>query len=114
MRIETYHRGSFQVLRIHDGDTISDLSELKDLITGYLSRGKRSIAVGFTDASYIYSGALKALISCHNLIKEQGGELCILEPNPKLVDILELLNINRVIKIYLSEDSLPGSFSQPA
>ena len=87
--------------------SISDLSELKDLIAGYLTRGKVNIAVCFCDASYIYSGAISVLVDCYKKIKEKGGSLCILEPNPGLFDILETLNIDRVINIYVSEQFLP-------
>lgn len=108
MRIETYSKGIFQVLRIKEEDnSITSLYELQDLITGYLERGKINIAVSFSDASYIYSGAIRVLIHCHNLITQRGGELCIIEPNPKLFDVLEVLNIDRVVKIYVSEDYLP-------
>jgi anti-anti-sigma factor len=108
MKIETYPRGIFQVLRVReDNDSITNLAELQDLITGYLNRGKINIAVSFTDAAYIYSGAIRVIINCHKMISARGGELCILEPNPKLFDILEVLNINRVINVYISEDCLP-------
>jgi anti-anti-sigma factor len=108
MKIQTYPRGQYQVLRISEGDEkISDLSELKDLITGYLDRGKRNIAVSFSDATYIYSGAIRVLIDCHKMIADADGQLCIIEPNPRLFDVLEMLNIDRVIHIYVSEDYLP-------
>ncbi len=106
--IESYSERGYQILRIeHDDDAVSDLSELRDLIVGYLSRGKIHIAVSFLSASYIYSGALKILINCLKMITAQGGTLSIIEPNPKLLNILNALTINRVIKIYVSEDYLP-------
>jgi anti-anti-sigma factor len=108
MKIETYPKGKYQVLRIRDdSENIMDLSELKDLIIGYLNRGKIHIAVSFCNASYIYSGALRVLINCHKMIMEHGGSLCILEPDPGLFDVLETLNIDRVIKIYVAEEYLP-------
>jgi len=108
MKIETYPKKKYQILRINDeNNNISDLSELKDLIIGYLHRGKVHIAVSFCNASYIYSGALRVLINCHKMIEEHGGSLCILEPDPGLFDVLETLNIDRVINIYVTEDYLP-------
>jgi anti-anti-sigma factor len=108
MLFETYEVGKFQVLRIKEKkNAIRNLEELKDLISGYLDRGKYCIALSFSDATYIYSGAIKVLISCHKMISEKGGELCIIEPDPTLFDILENLNIDQVIKIYVSEKYLP-------
>ena len=108
MLIETYEHGKFQILRIKEKkNAISNLEELRDLIIGYLDRGKFYIAVSFSEATYIYSGAIKVLIACHKMISEKGGELCVIEPDPSLFDILENLNIDRVINIYVSEEYLP-------
>ncbi len=108
MLIETYEQGKFQILRVNEQkNAIKNLEELKDLIIGYLDRGKYYIAISFSDATYIYSGAIKVLITCHKMISERGGELCIIEPDPSLFDILENLNIDRVINIYVSEEYLP-------
>lgn len=109
MQIETYSKGHYQILRIKNRSAqIDRLDELQDLITGYLSRGKSNIAVSFSDASYIYSGAVRALIQCHSMIVQNGGDLCIIEPNPGIFDILEMLNIDRVIRVYVGEEFLPS------
>ncbi len=108
MKIETYEKGIYQILKVQDNShTINNLSELRDLITGYLKRGKIHIAVGFCNASYIYSGAISVLISCYRMVEERGGSLCIIEPDAGLFDILETLNIDDIIKVYPSEENLP-------
>ena len=107
MKIETYEKGVYQIVKVQeDTHTINNLFELRDLITGYLKRGKIHIAVSFCDASYIYSGAVSILINCYRLVEERGGSLCIIEPDPGLIDILETLNISNVIKIYTDESYL--------
>lgn len=108
MKIETYEKGLYQIIKVQDGsNAINNLTELRDLVTGYLKRGKIHIAVSFGDASYIYSGAISILISCYNLVEKHGGSLSIIEPDPGLFDILETLNIHNVINIYVSEEFLP-------
>jgi len=108
MKIDIHSAGGYQVLKIEeDLEVISDLSELKFLIEGYLKRGRRHIAVGFTTASYIYSGAIAVLIDCHKKIAKEGGDLCILEPNQEMLEALKLLNIDRILHIYPSEAELP-------
>ena len=108
MKIETYEKGVYQIIRVQEeNQTINHLDELRDLITGYIKRGKVHIALSFCDASYIYSGAVSVLISCYRRVKEHKGSMCIIEPDPGLFDILETLNINNVIKIFVSEEYLP-------
>ena len=109
MKIDIHTHGDYQVLRIEDElSVISDLSELMFIIQGYLQRGKRHIAVGFTTASYIYSGAVAVLLNCLNKVKAEGGDLCIIEPNADIAGILSLINVNKIIDIYQSEDDLPS------
>lgn len=108
MKIEITNRGYYQILRIQEElSVIADLSELTYLIRGYIKQGKKHIAVSFSDASYIYSGALAVLIDCYRELRDGEGELCIIEPNPNLKDIFKSLNIEKVIKIYESENDLP-------
>jgi anti-anti-sigma factor len=108
MKIDIHSNSGYQVLRIEeDLEVISDLSELKFLIEGYLKRGRRFIAVGFTTASYIYSGAIAVLIDCHKKIANEGGDLCIIEANQELLGVFGVLNINRILHIYPSEAQLP-------
>jgi anti-anti-sigma factor len=107
MKIASYTKGKYLVLRIHPhGENFPDLTELKDLIMNYLDKGLRHIAVNFVNTSYIYSGELRVLVTCYKLVEEHGGNLCIVEPNPVVFDILKILNIDKMIRIYGSEDCL--------
>jgi anti-anti-sigma factor len=110
MKIASYTKGDHLVLKIHPhGQELPDLSELEDLIVTYLDQGVRNIAVNFVNKSYIYSGELRVLISCYKLVQQRGGTLSIIEPNASLFDVLMVLNIDKFIKVYASEDLLPGS-----
>jgi anti-anti-sigma factor len=110
LKIASYTKGEYLVLKIHPhGQELPDLSELEELIVVYLDQGARNIAVNFVNKSYIYSGELRVLISCYKLVAQRGGTLCIIEPNPSVYDVLMVLNIDKFIKIYASEDLLPLS-----
>ncbi len=109
MKIDIQNIGGYQVLKIEeDLEVISDLSELKFLIEGYLKRGRRFIAVGFSTTSYIYSGAIAVLIDCHKKITKEGGDLCIIEANQDLLGVFKVLNIDKLLHIYPSVSHLPA------
>ena len=108
MKIQVYSRGVWRILKIEeDLKVVAELSELRFLVEGYVNVGKRHIAVSFTNASYIYSGALAVLIECYRKIKEGRGELCILEPNDDIRGVVHRLGVDRLIKMYESEEQLP-------
>ncbi|NLG19508.1 MAG: STAS domain-containing protein [Fibrobacter sp.] len=108
MRIEVYPSGIYRVLKISDKLIISEITELKQLIEGYLSQGEKFIAVNFSDASYLYSGAIAVLVSCIKLVRDRNGDLCLIEPKPEMLDLLCQTGIDALIPVYDSEDSLPG------
>jgi anti-anti-sigma factor len=108
MRIEVYRRGVYQVIRIEEPlKVISELEELQALIEMYLRKDQVHIAVSFTDASYLYSGAISVLVNCYKIIWQQGGDLCIIEPNEGMLSLLQQMNIDNIINIYESEEMLP-------
>jgi anti-anti-sigma factor len=108
MNIEVYPKGGYMMIRISDPlKVISELTELKALIEGYLSNGINAIAVNFRDASYLYSGAISVLVNCFKMVRDQNGDLCIVEPQAELLELLRQMNIDSIISIYSAEDDLP-------
>jgi anti-anti-sigma factor len=110
MRLEVYQKGLYKIIKIEDQlNVIGDLTELKSLIEGYLDKGVKYVAVNFSDTTYLYSGAISVLINCYKMIKESNGDLCILEPNKDIIELLRQMNIDSIIDLYQSEDALPDS-----
>jgi anti-anti-sigma factor len=115
MNIDISVYSGYQILKIQDDmSVISELSELRYLIEGYLAEGKNQIAVNFTNISYIYSGAIAVLIGCYKKIKKNGGDLCIIESNQQINSIFRTLNIDKVISIYPSITDIPILIPIPA
>lgn len=107
MKIDISQKEIFYVFRIEeDLDIISDLSELRVLIQGYLQQGKNHIAISFTNASYIYSGAIAVLVDCYKKIKGEKGNLCLVEPHPEIISIFKFLKLDQIIPIYSSLDEM--------
>lgn len=107
MKIDISQKGTYHIFRIEeDFNIISDLSELRYLIQGYLHQRKCHIAVSFTNISYIYSGAIAVLVDCYKQVKKDNGILCIVEPHKEIISIFHFLNLDQIIPIYASTDDL--------
>ncbi len=107
MEMEVSSKGKYKLITIYD--TISIISELHQLrvkIEEFLELGDIYIAVNFYDAQYLYSGAISVLISCYKMVKDRGGDLCIVEPEKKVLELLIQMNIDSLINIYSSMDEL--------
>jgi anti-sigma B factor antagonist len=109
MRIEIYRSGIYRIVKISDAlAVISQLEELRSLIQGYLSMGENFLAIVFSDASYLYSGAIAVLISCYKMVRDKGGDLCIVEPKPEMLNLIRQMGIDQFISLYATEKDLPG------
>ncbi|NLD99997.1 MAG: STAS domain-containing protein, partial [Fibrobacter sp.] len=91
-----YPSGIYRILEVSGNLIISQLDELRILISGYISQGETCIAVRFTDASYLYSGAIAVLISCFKLVKDIQGDLCLLEPKQEMLELLRQMGIDNL------------------
>ncbi|MGE5671093.1 MAG: STAS domain-containing protein [Fibrobacterota bacterium] len=109
MKIELYSSGVYKVLKISDYEIISHLEELRYLVDGYLAEKEKHIAISFSNTSYLYSGAVAALVSCLKKLKDADGDMCILEPNGEIYELLSQMGISQIMPIYTSESELPDS-----
>jgi hypothetical protein len=115
MIIDVYKKGNYQVLRIKDDVGLNtDLGELKSAIETQLSQGVSNIALAFTPQSYLYTKSIAVLISCSELIKDAGGHLAILEANRDILDILSVIDFDKMIVLYNSEADMMTGAAFPA
>jgi anti-anti-sigma factor len=49
------------------------------------------------------SGALNVLIYSHNTLRKRGGKLILIEPNEYVRDVLDIVGLNKLVKIYSTE-----------
>lgn len=100
------------MLEIGGQVAIAELEELRHLIKGYIEQGSKYIAIRFSDATYLYSGAIAVLISCFKILKDVQGHLCLLEPKNEMINLLRQMGIDRLIPLYATFDNLPADYRQ--
>jgi anti-anti-sigma regulatory factor len=107
MNVDIYKKGKYQVLRLKEDVGLStDLGALKPVIEQQLSQGISFIAIAFTQQSYLYTKSIAALISCSEIIKDAGGHLAIIEANKDIMDILSVIDFDKMISMHASEAEL--------
>jgi anti-sigma B factor antagonist len=105
-----------------DGITIVDLSGritlgegsvvLRDTIKDLLSKGQKKILLNLGDVSYIDSSGIGELVSAFTSVRNQGGELKLLNLTKKVHDLLQITKLYTVFDVKDDEATAIGAFSQ--
>jgi anti-sigma B factor antagonist len=89
-----------------DGDV-----EIKQAVDEHLARGRKKVILNLAKVPYIDSAGLGEIIRCYTAIRKSGGDLKLLAPNPRLVDLLGVTKLVNVFDWYSDETSALESFS---
>ena len=105
-----------------DGIIIVDLSGritlgegsvvLRDTIRDVVAAGNKKILLNLGDVTYIDSSGIGELVSSFTSVRNQGGELKLLNLTKKVHDLLQITKLYTVFDIKDDEAQAVGSFSK--
>jgi anti-sigma B factor antagonist len=105
-----------------DGLTILDLSgritlgegsvQLRDAIRDLLTKGQKQILLNLADVNYIDSSGIGELVSAYTTVRNQGGELKLLNLTKKVHDLLQITKLYTVFDVKDDEASAIASFTR--
>jgi len=108
--------------RLVDGIVILDLSgritlgegsvQLRDAIRDLVAQGQKNILLNLGDVNYIDSSGIGELVSAFTTVKNQGGQLKLLNLTKKVHDLLQITKLYTVFDIKDDEASAVGSFTK--
>ncbi len=103
-----------------DGVTILDCSGritlgegsvvLRDMVRDLLSKGQKKILLNLGDVNYIDSSGIGEMVSAYTTVKNQGGELKLLNLTKKVHDLLQITKLYTVFDVKEDEASAVKSF----
>ncbi|MDG5815587.1 STAS domain-containing protein [Chitinispirillales bacterium ANBcel5] len=85
-------------------DRLKDSIVLKSYVNTLIEKNVTHVALNLAQVTYLDSGALNVLIYCHNTLKKSDGMLVLIEPNEYVRDVLEVVGLNKLVKIYSTEE----------
>src|SRR6201992_48410 len=105
-----------------DGVTILDLSgritlgegsvQLRDAVRDLLAKGSKQILLNLGDVNYIDSSGIGELVSAYTTVRNQGGDLKLLNMTKKVHDLLQITNLYTVFAGKDNEASAVASFAR--
>jgi anti-sigma B factor antagonist len=105
-----------------DGVTILDLSgritlgegsvQLRDAVRDLLAKGSKNILLNLADVNYIDSSGIGELVSAYTTVRNQGGELKLLNLTKKVHDLLQITKLYTVFDVKDDEASAIASYAR--
>ena len=105
-----------------DGITILDLSgritlgegsvQLRDAVRDLLAKGSKLILLNLADVNYIDSSGIGELVSAYTTVRNQGGELKLLNLTKKVHDLLQITKLYTVFDVKDDEASAIASYAR--
>ncbi len=105
-----------------DGVTVVDLSGritlgegsviLRDTVRDLLGKGQKKILLNLGDVTYIDSSGIGELVSAFTSVRNQGGELKLLNLTKKVHDLLQITKLYTVFDVKDDEASAIAAFGK--
>lgn len=83
---------------------------LRDTVRDLLAKGQKRILLNLGDVSYIDSSGIGELVSGFTTVKNQGGELKLLNLTKKVHDLLQITKLYTVFEVHSDEATALQSF----
>ena len=87
---------------------------LRDAVRELLSKGQTKILLNLGDVNYIDSSGIGQLVSAFTTVRNQGGELKLLNLTKKVHDVLQITKLYTVFDVKDDEAGAIKSFSAEA
>ena len=84
--------------------------EMRETIQSLLEEGKRNILVNLEKVTFMDSAGIGELVACHKRAVEKGGQIKILKPNEKLLDLFTITKLIEIFDIFTSEKEALASY----
>jgi len=86
-------------------------SVLRDTIKNLVSQGQKNILLNLGDVNYIDSSGVGELVAAFTSVRNQGGELKLLNLTKRVHDILQITKLYTVFQVMDDEAAAIAAFS---
>jgi anti-sigma B factor antagonist len=85
-------------------------ARLRETLRELLGQGQKKILLNLAEVAYIDSSGLGELVSGYTAVKNQGGQLKLLNLTKKVNDLLQVTRLYTVFEVHDSEAAAIQSF----
>jgi len=111
VKLSTRQVGDVSVVDVAGRITLGEgSSALRDALRDMVSKGQKKILLNLGEVSYIDSSGIGELVSAYTTVKNQGGELKLLNLTKKVHDLLQITKLYTVFDVRDDETTAVKSF----
>jgi anti-sigma B factor antagonist len=100
--------GDTVVVTVNGQLVVTNRQEFKQAILDAAEQGARLVVVDFSQAGYIDSSGLGALVSLSRRLREAGGDLRLVGLNDDLRTLFELTRLDALFPLYTTQAEAVG------
>lgn len=113
VKISTRHIDGVTILDLSGRITLGEGSvQLRDAVRDLLAKGSKKILLNLGDVNYIDSSGIGELVSAYTTVRNQGGDLKLLNLTKKVHDLLQITKLYTVFEVKDDEASAVASFAR--
>ena len=111
MKIATHQVDGITVLDLSGRITLGEGSvQLRDAVRDLVSKGQKNIVLNLGDVSYMDSSGVGELVTAFTTVKNQGGELKLVNLTKKIEDLMTITKLVTVFDIHEDEAKAIAAF----
>jgi anti-sigma B factor antagonist len=112
MRTETRHVEDVAIVDVSGRITMGEGNViLRDVVCQLLDAGHKKIAMNLHDVGYVDSSGIGELVKAYTTVRNQGGQLRLVNPSKRVQDLLHITKLSAVFHIEADEASAIQSFT---
>lgn len=106
MKITTRHLGDVAVLDIEGRITLGEGNAmLREIVRELADKGNKKIVLNLGEVEYIDSSGIGELVKTHTTVRNQGGQVRLVNLNKRINDLLQMTRLSAVFHIEGDEAS---------
>ncbi|MBA3918054.1 MAG: anti-sigma factor antagonist [Gemmatimonas sp.] len=100
MSFSLEHSNDVTIVTVQGQLVVTNRQEFKQMVLDAMEQGARTVVVDFTDASYIDSSGLGALVSLSRRLRDAGGDLRLVGLSDELRTLFELTRLDALFPLF--------------
>jgi anti-anti-sigma factor len=88
----------------------SNANLLGEALTNEIDNGHTNLVLDISSVDYMSSAGLRELVSAYKKVKRVAGDLRLVQPSPRVQDILELSGLDTIFQVFPTQTDAVESY----